>query len=366
MKPLLCDLNQTTQPIREHKMFNNWETVARGWYVVGKSQELKKGKTLSKTIFNHQLVLFRTSSGKACALDAFCPHMGMDLAKGKVVGETIKCLFHEWRFTATGECVDIPCLKGKVTSGRSANAYPVEEKYGFIWVYPDKEAPDSVFEIDELKGKPVLYTDLAPFRRKAHPHITMMNSIDEQHMRSVHKLPLDLDVAIEEEGTRFKVTFTGKTLDDSFLGRLQKKVIGGSWQSSVLFVDGCLGLLTIMIGSKLFNRIPLPVGYFIFSHSFKERGDTFVWPIMVTERRKGLHGLLFSWLLLRFHKILMWFLAFQDGRVIYGNLRFSQSGLLPGIDNASAKWISFVNKVIKPSVWSKSKIQENEEESFLT
>ena len=48
MKPLLCDLNQTTQPIREHKMFNNWETVARGWYVVGKSQELKKGKTYDR------------------------------------------------------------------------------------------------------------------------------------------------------------------------------------------------------------------------------------------------------------------------------------------------------------------------------
>lgn len=353
MKRLLCDINQTTQPIREHKMFNNWDTVAKGWYVICKSSELKKGKTLSKTIFNHQLVLFRGDNGQAAALDAFCPHMGMDLAKGKVVGENIKCLFHEWQFNHQGEVKDIPCLKGKVTRGKAANAYPVEEKYGFVWIYPDKEAPYGVFEIEELKGKPILFTDLAPFRRAAHPHITMMNSIDEQHMRSVHKLPLDLDVAIEENGTRFKVTFTGKTLNNSFLGRLQKRVIGESWQSSVLFVDGCLGLLTIMIGSKLFNKIPLPVGYFIFSHSFVERGDTYVWPIMVSERRKGLHGLIFSWLLLRFHKILMWFLAFQDGRVIYGNLRFNQSGLLPEVDNASARWISFVNKIIPPAVWSK-------------
>lgn len=371
MKEMLCDINQTTQPIREHKMFNNWDSVAKGWYVVCKSSELKKGKTLSKFIFRHQLVLFRTASGKACAMDAFCPHMGMDLVKGKVVGETIKCLFHEWRFNTKGDCVDIPCLKEKVTKGKNANAYPVEEKYGFIWVYSDVNAPDSVFEIDDFKGKEILFTDLAPFKRIAHPHITMMNSIDEQHMRSVHHLPLDLDVAIEEKGTRFKVTFTGKTLDNSRLGRLQKFVIGGSWQSSVLFVDGGIGLLTIMIGSKLFGKIPLPQGYFIFSHSFTEKGQTNVWPIIVTEKRKGLLGYLFSWSLLRVHKILMWFLAFQDGRVIYSNLRFNQAGLLPGIDGASARWISFVNKVIQPSVWSRSRLKQKagemqeEEESII-
>lgn len=362
MSNTLHDLNQTTQPVRPHKMFNNWETVAKGWYVVCKSNELKKGKTLSKHIFGHRLVLFRTNSGKAHALDAFCPHMGMDLVKGKVVGETIKCLFHEWKFNGKGDCIDIPCLKGQAPKGRSANSYPVEEKYGFIWVYSDYEANGPVFDIDDFKGKEILYTDLAPFRRIAHPHITMMNSIDEQHMRSVHHLPLDLDVAIEEGGTRFKVTFTGKTLDNSLLGRLQKFVIGQQWQSSVLFIDGGIGLLTIMIGSKLFGKIPLPAGYFIFSHSFTEKGKTLVWPIIVTEKRKGLHGYLFSWLLLRFHKILMWFLAYQDGRVIYSHLRFNHAGLLPGIDNASARWISFVNKVIPHSVWSRKNEVSSEKE----
>jgi hypothetical protein len=47
--------------------------------------------------------------------------------------------------------------------------------------------------------------------------------------------------------------------------------------------------------------------------------------------------------------------------VIYKNLRFNHSGLLPEIDNASARWISFVNRVIKPSIWSRSRINENKE-----
>lgn len=353
MQEMLCDINQSTQPIRPQRIFNNWDVVAKGWYVVCKSSSLKTGKTLSVRICGQQLALFRSASGKASALDAFCPHMGMDLAKGHVVGEHLKCLFHEWKFDSSGKCIDIPCLKKKVEHGKSVNGYPVEEKYGFVWVYSDKEAPGPVFEIDELKGKEILFTSLDPFRRVAHPHITMMNSIDEQHMRSVHKLPMDLDVAIHEEGTRFKVDFSGKTLENDWMGQLQAFFIGKKWRSSVLFVDGCLGLLTIMIDLKLFNRWPLPKGYFIFSQTFTEKGKTVVWPIIVTEKRKGVLGFLFSWTLIRVHKVLMWFLAFQDGRVIYKNLRFNQSGLLPEIDNASARWMAFTNKVIEPSIWSR-------------
>lgn len=358
---MLHEINQTTQPIRPHKVFNNWDVVAKGWYVVCKSKELKKGKALPVKICGHQLALYRSESGKASALDAFCPHMGMNLGEGQVVGEHLKCIFHEWKFDSSGKCIDIPCLKKKVEHGKSVQGYPVEEKYGFIWVYSDKEASGPVFEIDEFKGKEILFTSLSPFRRIAHPHITMMNSIDEQHMRSVHKLPMDLDVAIKEEGTRFQVTFTGKTLDDSLLGRLQSFFIGNRWKSSVLFVDGCLGLLTIMIDLKLFNRWNLPKGHFIFSQTFTEKGKTVVWPIMVTERRPGVFGFIYSWSLIRVHKVLMWFLAFQDGRVIYKNLRFNQSGLLPDIDHASAKWISFVNKVIQPSIWSRANINKKKE-----
>jgi phenylpropionate dioxygenase-like ring-hydroxylating dioxygenase large terminal subunit len=361
MKEMLCDMNQTTQPIRPHKVFNNWDVVALGWYVVCKSSDLKKGKALPIRICGHELALYRTESGKAVALDKFCPHMGMSLAEGLVKGEHLTCIFHEWKFNSSGKCIDIPCLKKKVENGKSVNSYPVEEKYGMIWVYSDKEANGPVFEIDELKGKPILFTTLKPFRRIAHPHITMMNSIDEQHMRSVHKLPMDLDTTIEEKGTRFKVTFTGKVLDQTLTGKMQKFFLGDKWKSSVLFVDGCLGLLTIMIDLKLFKKFNLPCGYFIFSQTFTEKGETLVWPIMVTEQRPGIHGFIFSWLLIRAHKALMWFLAFQDGRVIYKNLRFNHSGLLPEIDNASAKWISFVNRVIKPSIWSRSRINEQKE-----
>ena len=117
-----------------------------------------------------------------------------------------------------------------------------------------------------------------------------------------------------------------------------------------------MGILSIMIGCKLLNKIPLPTGHYLFSQYYTEKGKTYVWPIIVTEKRKGLHGYLFSKAFLTFQKVLMWFLAYQDGRVIYGHLRFTPAGLIPGVDDSTAKWISFVNRVLKPSIWS----QENE------
>ena len=55
---------------------------------------------------------FRGASGSAYVLDAFCPHLGANLAVGGTVqGEAIRCPFHHWQFDgAGGKCVAIPYL----------------------------------------------------------------------------------------------------------------------------------------------------------------------------------------------------------------------------------------------------------------
>ena len=60
--------------------------------------------------FGRELVLFRTESGEAHAVDAYCAHLGAHLAVGgKVEGEGIRCPFHGWCYDgASGQCTDIP------------------------------------------------------------------------------------------------------------------------------------------------------------------------------------------------------------------------------------------------------------------
>ena len=77
--------NVATQPLKEHRVFNNPDVVTEGWYPVCKSSKLKPGKADSFLISHHRVAVWRSASGEVAAIDAFCPHMGADLGNGKVV-----------------------------------------------------------------------------------------------------------------------------------------------------------------------------------------------------------------------------------------------------------------------------------------
>lgn len=57
-----------------------------------------------------QVAVFRGQDGKAYVVDAYCPHLGANLAVGgQVVGSCIECPFHGWQFRANdGKCVRVP------------------------------------------------------------------------------------------------------------------------------------------------------------------------------------------------------------------------------------------------------------------
>lgn len=57
-----------------------------------------------------QVAVFRGQDGTAYVVDAYCPHLGANLAVGgRVVGGCIECPFHGWQFRGNdGKCVRIP------------------------------------------------------------------------------------------------------------------------------------------------------------------------------------------------------------------------------------------------------------------
>src|SRR5687768_4311702 len=127
--------NQTTQPIQDFPVFNNWSEVAYGWYFAFPSHKLKSGEVRSLQLCGQELVIFRGADGNVGALDAYCPHMGTHLGRGKVVNNHVRCFFHHWQFDKAGNCRSIPCQE-EIPAKAKVPSYSVCEKFGSIWVYP--------------------------------------------------------------------------------------------------------------------------------------------------------------------------------------------------------------------------------------
>ncbi|HCS26716.1 MAG TPA: iron-sulfur cluster-binding protein, Rieske family, partial [Spongiibacteraceae bacterium] len=57
-------------------MTKTLDKIPFGWYQVAYSHELVAGDSRGIRYFGKELVLFRTQSGEAHVLDAYCPHLG--------------------------------------------------------------------------------------------------------------------------------------------------------------------------------------------------------------------------------------------------------------------------------------------------
>lgn len=165
----------------------------RGWFVVGFSHELAKGDVRQMKYFGKQLVLFRDEEGRASILDAYCPHLGADLAKGKVVGDTIECPFHAWRFNGEGKCTHIPYAE-KIPKKALVDPWVTTERSGLIlvWHHPEGGAPDfDVPILPEVGDSNWLQWQTSEIRIATHPREIVENVVDKGHFAPVHSTFVD-------------------------------------------------------------------------------------------------------------------------------------------------------------------------------
>ncbi len=156
-----------------------------GWYALGFSEEVARGKVVTRRLAGRDVVLFRTEGGELAAVDPVCPHMGAHVGVGgSVVGESIRCPFHAFRFDTKGACV----ATGYGTKPPKAQmkTYPSCERHGVAFVFFDEEGRPPGFSIPELDMRGWSKLRSHTFRLKGHPQDTTENSVDIGHLGVVH------------------------------------------------------------------------------------------------------------------------------------------------------------------------------------
>jgi 3-ketosteroid 9alpha-monooxygenase subunit A len=126
---------------------------ARGWHCLGLAEPFRDGKPHAIEAFGTKLVVFATEDGKLNVLDAYCRHMGGDLSQGTVKGEAIACPFHDWRWSGSGKCVEIPYAKRIPLRARTRSWLTLERNQQlFVWHDPEGNPPPDDIVIPETRG----------------------------------------------------------------------------------------------------------------------------------------------------------------------------------------------------------------------
>ncbi len=163
--------------------------IPNGWFAVAYGDELSPGETRGVRYFGEDLVVFRTAGGEVRVLDAYCPHLGANIARGgKVEGDTIRCPFHGWRFAADGACVEVPYAE-RIPPRARLRAWPSLERNGIVWVWrhaqgkpPDWDVPI----IPELSNPDWTAPDRYRWKIRSRNQEMGENAADRAHFRYVH------------------------------------------------------------------------------------------------------------------------------------------------------------------------------------
>ena len=175
-----------------------------GWYRVAASADINRGEAMFVECLGQQIALFRSAlDGQVHAIDAFCPHMGANLAHGQVIADQLRCPFHGWRIDGGGQVRCIP-----TNDKLPAKVHPhwdVIDYYGMVVIYHAEHMPNRV--LYRLPAQSKLDSGQFVYRGRHNGGEVGMhliefaeNAVDFQHFPEIHGV-------MHIPWTRFRIPF---------------------------------------------------------------------------------------------------------------------------------------------------------------
>ncbi len=219
------------------------ERYARGWHCLGKTSEFTEEPTTLE-FFGKKLAAYRgKESGQVHIVDGYCPHMGADLSRGTVEGDSLRCPFHSWRWGSDGVCNDIP-YADRIPDKAVIAAYPTTETNGLLFVWHDPEGLPPIEEqyprrIDDYYTGEWSDWHIAKFTINSNCRELVDNMADMAHFGPVHYSTVET----------FKNMQDGHTFTQFMSGGHEILADDGQKFTSVATYEGPSYMTTTMTGS---------------------------------------------------------------------------------------------------------------------
>lgn len=163
-----------------------------GWFHICLEATLEPGELTQMRRFERDLLVWRAEDGEYHVQDVFCPHLGANIAKGgEVVGNTVRCPFHDWQFNGDGSVAAIPYAKN-INKKACLRTYPSSNHYGVImaWYHPHAIEPlYQLPEVPELESGDYIGPIVQDHTIKTCLQEMGENVVDIAHFTTVHHHP---------------------------------------------------------------------------------------------------------------------------------------------------------------------------------
>ncbi|MGE2714725.1 Rieske 2Fe-2S domain-containing protein [Mycolicibacterium litorale] len=194
------------------------EMIRRYWVPAVLSEEVEaNGRPIRLRLLGEDLVAFRDDAGKVGILESLCPHRKAPLYFGRNENGGLTCIYHGWKFSTTGECLQMPNVPKETRFCDRVHIrwYPTQELNGIVWTYmgPREEMPDALPPLDfvhvpenyrlitkqriDANWAQVLEGDFDP------SHISFLHGKEEAYREFMNRdsdIPADDDVPEPEDG----------------------------------------------------------------------------------------------------------------------------------------------------------------------
>ncbi len=236
--------------------------MRRFWQPVYRAKDMPAGRAVPIRIMSEDLTLYRGEGGQPHLIASRCAHRGTQLSSGWVEGDCIRCLYHGWKYDASGQCVEQPGEDSGFAAKVRIQSYPTQEYLGLIFAYlgegeappprryPDFEKP-GVLEVGPVEAWPCNY-----FNR-------IDNAADAGHVPWTHRTSITRsgklerlavrDISAEETEYGVRTSFAVRGASPEYLHFHMPNV---NQVRAQVMMEGTLADAAHMWADRMFWRVP--------------------------------------------------------------------------------------------------------------